>query len=848
MILLAMSQVMGQAWVKNLPEEKQDTRNFNDIIESYYDLKEKGDPIVGDKQFKRMEFFLDGRVDEQGEFPVEIFWKEATQVMNQRYSRTDLFGEWSCLGPYGAPMLLNGSRPGGNGRLDCISFHPTDPDIFFVGSPSGGLWKTSDHGSSWITLTDNLPTIGVSDLVINPDDPGIMYLATGTRDTWWETYSAGILKSYDGGITWEETGLSYLIPEQKAVSKIIMDPQDPDILIAATSSGIYKSTDAADSWTLKMPGNFKDIEFRPGDFSVIYATNFNYFGGARLFMSSDSGESFAQVTITGLLPGSVNRITIGVTAADADVVYLLCSDAASSGFHSVWRSEDTGLTWEHTSEGTPYNLLGWAVSGFDSGGQGWYTLALAVSPDDADHIYAGGVNIWESFDGGFNWQINSHWLGQGGNDYVHADIHTLDYSKLNDVLYTGVDGGIYELQTGGTEWIDLTGDIVSYQIYKLGLHENNDQMAIVSPQDNGTTLFRDGEVNEIVLAEACDNFIDPENPDVLYYGGYGAGLLRSENGGITPLSIQPPGETKLRFNPPFIMDHNDNEIIYCAFLDIYKSENRGDDWEKISDGMSLGQYYSILEVASSNNQYLYAGFGTKVWMTSDGGGSWIDISSGLINSAGATDIAVSTANPEHIWATLNSFVSGEKVYKSSDAGQTWENISMNLPNVPVNCVAYENGALNGVYVGTDVGIYYINDNLSEWVDFSNGLPNVIILEIEINYQENKIKAATFGRGLWESPLINPSVAVPEQAENEMLLVFPNPTRGKITIVTAFDESDTPLLEVFDMTNRLIHKERLSGGGERQYRDLDLSGKPKGTYIIRLSETSGLIMTRKVILM
>ncbi len=847
-ILMAMSQIFGQAWITNLPPNKQNTSNFNDIIESYYDLQVEGDQIKGDKQFKRMEFFLNGRMNEQGQFPVETFWQEATKVMKQRYFKTDIFGEWSCLGPFGPPMLLNGSRPGGNGRLDCITFHPDNPDIIFVGSPSGGLWKTSDHGLSWITLTDNLPSIGVADLVIDPSDPDIMYLATGTRDTWWETYSAGIMKTYDGGITWEETGLNYQIPQQRSVSKILMDPNDPNILIAATNTGIFKSVDGADSWSLSQSGNFKDLAFRPGDFSRIYATLFNYNGGARIYISSDSGDNFESTSVSGFLPTHANRITIGISPANPDVVYLLASRSGSSEFYGVWRSDDAGSTWTHASQGTSYNLLGWDVSGLDSGGQGWYTLALAVSPTDANHLYVGGVNIWESFDGGVSWQINSHWLGQGGNDYVHADIHTLDYNEYNDVLYTGVDGGIYELQAGGTEWNDLTGDIVSYQIYRLGLHENDDEMAIVSPQDNGTTLFKNGEVNEIVLAEACDNFIDPEDPDLIYYGGYGAGLLRSNNGGLSPVSIQPPGETNLRFNPPFIMDYNDNETLYCGFLEVYKSTNRGDDWEQISNGMLSGQYFSLLEVAPTDNSYLYAGFAGSVWMTSDNGDHWDNISAGLVTSSGATDIAISNTNPEHIWATLAGFTTGNKVFKSTDAGQNWENISMNLPNVPVNCIVHEHSPLNGVYIGTDVGIYYINDDLSEWVDFSSGLPNVIILELEINFMESKIKAATYGRGLWESPLISPSVDIPELADNEMLLIFPNPSSGQITIVADYRESDTPLLQVFDMSNRLVHEERLGTSSSRQYLKLDLSEKPAGTYIVRLSETSGYVLTRKVVIM
>jgi hypothetical protein len=298
------------------------------------------------------------------------------------------------------------------------------------------------------------------------------------------------------------------------------------------------------------------------------------------------------------------------------------------------------------------------------------------------------------------------------------------------------------------------------------------------------------------------------------------------------------------------MDYTDNNTLYCAFLNVYKSTNRGNNWEQISDGFLSGNYFSILEVAPSDNSYLYAGYAGSLWMTSDGGTAWNNISSGLITSstAGVGDVAISYSDPALIWATMNGFNAGRKVYKSNDAGQSWENISLNLPNVPVNCVVYENGPDNGVYVGTDVGIYYINDNLDEWIDFSNGLPNVIVLELEINYLENKIKAATYGRGLWESPLISPSVSVPETAENEMLIVFPNPSDGNITIVTEYGENATPLLQVFDMSNRLVYSNSLPGGGTRQYIDVDLSGFPSGTYIVRLTETSGCVMTRKVVIM
>jgi hypothetical protein len=260
-----------------------------------------------------------------------------------------------------------------------------------------------------------------------------------------------------------------------------------------------------------------------------------------------------------------------------------------------------------------------------------------------------------------------------------------------------------------------------------------------------------------------------------------------------------------------------------------------------------GQYASILEVAPSDNEYIYSGNGNFLWMTSDAGLSWQNISGGLITVSPVSDVTISHNNPEKLWASLQGFSEGYKVFKSEDGGQSWENISLNLPNVPVNCLTYENDVLNGIYAGTDIGIYYINDNLSEWVDFSNGLPNVIVLEMEINYKENKIKSATYGRGLWESPLINPSVSVPEIARGSFMLVFPNPSNGKFTLVADHGQAEMPVIRIFDMQGRCIDEFKLNSGEGKEYIGLDLTGQPKGTYILQLSSGSDTKMTRRIIL-
>lgn len=840
---------LAQPWMRYLPEDKRNTIDFFEVQKAYQQWLQQNDEenIRAQKQFNRTAFYMQGRVGEDGTFPTAVYWNEAKKITKQRETGRERFGNWTSLGPFYAPMILSGFRPGGVGRIDCITYHPADPNTIFVGAPSGGLWKTTDGGLTWDVLTDHLPSLGVSDLEINPNHPDSMYLATGTRDVWWETFSVGVLRSTDGGYHWEETGLNFELYQTKQVNEIIMDPINPNIMLAATSTGLYKSSDAGVEWSLVLPGNIKDLEYRPGDFSIIYATSFNYFGGANVFQSTNSGDSFGAIQNIGFTPSQVNRITLGVTSADPDMVYLLCSDAQTSGFHSVYMSEDNGSSWTHSSAATSLNLLGWAAGGNDTGGQGWFTLSLVVSPTDPYHIHVGGVNIWESFDGGVSWDLNAHWLGWGGADYVHADIHHLIYSPLDQKLYTGTDGGIYQLQATGDEWLDISDGIVIYQIYRLGLYDGDDQLAIASPQDNGTTLFNDGEFTELLLAEACDNFIDYNDPQIMYYGGYGTGLVRSINGGNSSTNIHPPGANQ-RFNPPYIMNPVNSSSIYSAFDDVYKSTNRGDDWEIISDAVSHLYEFICLEVAPSDTNYIYVADYRSLWVSEDDGESWTNITGGLpVGGLNIKDIAISGKDPKHMWTVFSGFNQEEKVYMTTDAGQTWENITLNLPNMPANCAVYQDETDDGIYIGTDIGIYYKNNELDEWVDFSGGLPNVIILEMEINYTAGKIKAATYGRGLWESPLYNSAVGIQEKpAIAHEFAIYPNPSNGVFTINIQMNPVLNYSLVIKDMLNKVVFEKTIPEGSDNIHQQVDLSFLPTGAYIVFLRNDEG-HLAKKILL-
>ena len=267
-------------------------------------------------------------------------------------------GTWTEIGPTTIPVNITG-QPNGMGRINALGFHPTDANTVWAGAPNGGLWKTTDGGNSWtMQNTDFLGTLGVSAIAIDPTNTNIIYLGTGDRDGG-DSQGLGVYKSTDGGTTWNlsSTGLG-----NRTVGMFIMDPGNSSVIVAATNGGIYKTTNAGANWTRTSPttNNFRDIRFRPGDFTTQYATESGDF-----WRSTDSGNSWNA--ITGGLPGSATRLVIGVSPADANTVYALCSGGAP--FEGLYRSTNSGVTW--TQQSNSPNLLGYNSNGGDNASQGW---------------------------------------------------------------------------------------------------------------------------------------------------------------------------------------------------------------------------------------------------------------------------------------------------------------------------------------------------------------------------------------------------------------------------------------------------------------------------------------------
>jgi photosystem II stability/assembly factor-like uncharacterized protein len=825
----------SQSWLKLVPPDsdgRPDYRETKKYLESFRNENPET-PLKGEKQFLRSKFFLDGRIREDGHLPVGIYWEEGKKVIANRCLNKAVQTPWVYRGPFNSTVGINSGEVGGSGRIDCIEFHPGDPDIFYAGAPCGGLWRTTDGGSAWECLTDDLPTLGISDIDLHPQDPNTIFICTGSRDVWWETFSVGILKSEDAGETWTETGLKYALQQNRAVHELLINPDNPLTMVAATGSGIYRSLNGGDSWTLVLGGNFMDLAQKPGDPSTIYATNFNYYNcGAKVYRSINAGASF-QLMNTGIASLEVNRITLGVTPANPEVVYALCSRCSDNSFYGLFKSSDHGTTWTETPNSGNLNLLGWQPNGLDVEGLGWYALSLSIDPTNASHVFVGGVNIWESSDAGDTWVLNAQYYGSGA-EYVHADHHTLVFNPLDGTHYSTNDGGIYRYTGSPEGWVSISNGLHIMQFYRLGVWKQDESRILGSPQDNGPVLFTDSVHYELIVAEACDNFFDYNQPDTCYFGGYGAGIRRSKNGGFSSSAITPPGELLLSFNPAFIMHPTDPSILFYACKNVHRSNNRGTTWTRLTDDLSGGIDFSCLEVAPSNPDYLYAATYNQIWRTSDGGTNWANIASGLPTGEIITDIVISSADPELVWVTFSGFSPGIKVFRSGNGGQTWQNVSMNLPNMPANCLAFEPGSGNAVYVGTDVGIYYTNDNLTEWIEYSEELPNVIIDELEVHPVSGKILAATYGRGMWENNLADPLTVGIHKTIARNFSVYPNPATEKVWVEFTPPEPGLYVLTIINGSGQVVGKKEIRSIGMMARSQLDVSKLSSGYYLIRIA--------------
>lgn len=813
------AQAQNREYLQMIDAGTYKVQEIIDNAEAYFAGKDKGRG-TGYKQFKRWEYNALRMVKANGYLPtseerINELQRWNAHLNSTAQNRPTLNDSWEELGPK-SWSATSGWNPG-VGRITGLSIEEGNGNHMIIGANTGGVWKSTDGAQTWQPLNDYFSNLSVYSVTMDPANAETYFF--GSR-------GGKIFKSIDAGATWNLLATI----GNSVVNKIVLNPSNSDIIYAsAENAGIYRSIDAGISWNrINDDNRGYDIEFKPGDPSVIYAS------GSGFHKSTDGGETF--FSIGGFASGPK---MIGVSQDDAEVVYVLeAQDGKFGGFYS---SNDAGESFTELDH-NGLNYFGYSTVGNDNNGQAPRDMAIAVNPTNVHEVHIAGILSWRSLDGGTSFTATSDWIpGSAASQnigYCHADVDDLMF--FGTELFAITDGGIYKASNtnnlSATYYEDLTNGLGIRQFYKIGVSQTPELIVSGGSQDNGTSFYKaTSGWKDWLGADGMETFIDKSNPNILYGTSQFGSLYRSVNGGNTYANLNLPGTGSGNWVTPFEQDPELENTIYVGYNRVYKSVNSGGTWTSISQNM--GGNLDNLKISASNNQVMYASRGALVYRTRDAGATnWeqVAIPGGLINS-----MAIHPSNPNKIAVATTG---GNKVLISEDGGDSWEGYKLNLPDFSSLAVIWDDNGKEGLYLGMDYGIYYIDNTFDEWQPFNNLLPNVMVNEFEINKTTNTLYAGTYGRGLWASPLVEGTVGIDEALFSKNVSIYPNPATSAITI--ALPQSMDVEIRIFDLSGKLLVFEPQTLVKSKH--KVNVSSLSSGAYFVRINSENGTV-TKKLLI-
>jgi len=798
------------------------------------------------------------------DIPADKFFKafEFSKNNLQDINTKDGLDEWRSLGPNNI-----------GGRSLCLAVHPVDTGIVFMGSSSGGLWKSVTGGNgaeAWTMINTGFPSSAVSSIAIDSANPNVMYIGTGenygyefsengldvrvTRGM----YGIGILKSTDGGNTWTKS-LDWTYQNKRGVWSVLINPKNSNVLYAATSEGIYKSVNAGNDWNLQLPYNMvMDLEINKSDTSILYASIGNLTNNVPLtnkgiFKTTNGGSNWTK--LSGGLPANWSgKATIEIYKGNPNFIYAsIPNDFSYVGYY---KSTNAGLNWSAGSTTVPI------------GSQGWYNNGHFVKSNDPNAILVGTINVEKSTNGGTSFSSMSNWSSwnegavppgepEGPDDFVHADVHYYtDNPKDPNKIYIAADGGLYRSNDFGETYYSCNGGFVTSQFYASFANSNQDSVfAIGGMQDNRAAIYQGTNAwYKTFYGDGMSCAINSQNDQICYTEyTYGA-IAKSTDGGLNWTGAQPPGagnQNNYCFVTPFVCCNSNPSVLYAGGTSIYKSTNGADSWTG-PYGTAVFGGVKILSMTNSNSSVdtVYCGaVNGKIFRSVSAGLNWTDITDlSVTPNRYATDMTLNPDNSNDITVTFGGFGTGH-VFRSTNGGSIWQNISGNLPDVPHHSVVMDPAFTQNIYVGNDLGVYVTTNGGANWHEYRAGMPYALVFDITVVNANRQLRIATYGNGIWERKLLEDPVSVngiATQLPNEFSLNqnYPNPFNPNTVISFNIPQdlkgqsSDVKLV-VYDMNGRevkTIISQKLIPGIYNY--DFGGNGLPSGVYFYKLSVTKG----------
>jgi len=691
-------------------------------------------------------------------------------------------------------LELRGIGPAvSSGRVSDIAVDPDDHSRYFVTVASGGVWRTTNAGTTWEPVFDGESSYSIGCVTIDPNNPNVVWVGTGENNSQRSvSFGDGVYKSLDGGSTWRNMGLA----ESEHIGNIVVDPRDSNVVWVSAQGplwrsggdrGLYRTTDGGVTWErvlhISDDTGIAEVRLHPDDPDTILATAYQrrrhtwtlINGGPEsgLHKSTDGGKTWREIT-AGLPNVDKGRMGLCISPADTDVVYGVLDAARDEG--GFFRSTDRGETWEKRSDHAP-------------GGD--YYNELICDPENVDRVYSMDTWMQVTTDGGKTFV-------HVGENFKHVDNHALWINPEDPrELRAGCDGGVYETFDRGATWAYVE-NLPIMQFYRVTVDTSEPFYYIYGgTQDNATlggptrTRNPGGITNEdwfvTVFGDGFKTVVDPEEPNIVYSQWQYGGLVRFDRATGETVDIQPqpaPGEDPYRWNwdAPIIVSPHSNTRLYFAAQRLFRSDDRGNTWRAVSGDLSRGIDRDSLEVmgkiwgpdalhkSGSTSIYgnavalsesplvedlLYIGTDDgQIHISADGGEIWHVEGSfpGVPANTYVADLEASQHDADTVFATFDNHKQGDfdpYVLKSTDRGRSWKSIRGDLPDREIAwSLAQDHVEKDLLFLGTEFGLYVTVDGGGHWVALEGGLPTIAVRDLDIQRRENDLALATFGRGFY----------------------------------------------------------------------------------------------------
>jgi len=772
--------------------------NFYDVsyaAESYFATIDKEAKGSGWKPYQRWKIANEYKYYPSGdrsqidpEFTIHAY--EAFLKNNPQNKALFPFG-WNELGPLSIDSLT-GHYSAGFGRVEDVYVDPNNANTVYLGSRSGGFWRSFDGAATWDgSTTDFLLATGVNTFDVLPTNTNVILANIRNSNN---GYSHGLYQSFDAGATWTQTNFNPTnlgvggLGSSFRVFEVAYHPTVPNLIFIGTSRGIYRSDDNLTTWTrLITTGDITAIDFHPTDPSIIYLLDTYSPNSTRDYVYKSTNQGLSYSLSNQIISNNNGSGRLSTSPVCPECLYF----ASDNG---VWKSIDAGVNFSFLSN-----------PGASCGG-------FCVSDLDTTNMIYGYVDIERTTNSGQNfeqvtwWSLGNTAHGTGSFDekflnstqYVHADLRIA--KSVGGVFYVGTDGMFAKSIDNGATWEDLSQGLGIRENYKLGASQSNHYKTISGSQDNGTSIkIQDGWI-EFYGADGMEGLIHPLNDNWLIGSVQYGSRRRTLDGGLSQSGVNASGQNgsgNAAWEAPIAYDPNEHMRLYNFSDSIYVSDDFADNWTYRGLPGSFTGTISQAAIAENNSDIIVISRGSAIDKSIDAGATFSSIKN-VLPSTTIEDIAFDPIDDEVIlvcYANYNN--DNAKIFMTTNGGTTWNNISYNLGSMPIHTIVVDHSPERNIYVGAEIGVYTKPMNGTTWILYNQLLPNTTIEELEVVYGSNTLKAATWGRGLWEYSLVDrlDYPAIVRTSINNMP-DFSNPKIGLDQYVTSLISYDDVLSNVY----------------------------------------------------